>query len=72
VTIACKFDYKIAGQTVEEFIRTTLPANLLLSAKGRIRVSHAAFISMPGSDLLGGLAQAEQCGEDPWDQGRAI
>jgi len=72
VTIACKSDYKITGQTVEEFIRTTLPASLLLSTKGRIRVSHVAFISMLGSDLLGAVAQAEQCGDDPWDQRRVI
>jgi len=71
LVLACKIDYEIAGQTVEEFIRASIPASTL---QGRVRVSHVAFVPMLEDDSykVNALAQASRYGLDPWDRGRAI
>ena len=71
LVLACKIDYEIAGQTVDEFIRASISASTL---QGRVRVSHLAFVPMLEDDSykVNDLAQASRYGLDPWDRGRAI
>ena len=72
VVLACRTGCRIAGQTIEEFVRATIPANLLPSVEGRIRVSHAAMASLVEGDMFRTMAHASRSGGDLWDRGHPI
>ena len=73
IVLACAADYRIGGQTVVDFIRKAVPTSLPQAAvEGKLRVSHAAPARLVESDMFLALAQALQCGGDPWDLGHAI
>jgi len=74
VTLACAANYRLGGQTVADFIRAAIPAVLpVASLENRLRISHEArapiFVE---NDPLHALAQAAQCGRDPWDEGQKL
>lgn len=74
VILACSIDYRIAGQTIGDFIRAAAPDTLPTEAlEGRIRISHSAWIPIGAQvDQFYNLAHAIRCGGDPWDMGRSV
>jgi len=74
VVLACSVDYRIAGQSIGDFLRTAVPTALPREAlEGRLRISHTAWTPIVvQDDPFYNLAHAIRCGRDPWDVGRQV
>jgi len=74
VILACNIDYRIADQTIGDFIRSAVPATLPREAlEGRLRISHAGWTPIVAQDdAFYNLAHTIRRGGDPWDMGRGV
>jgi len=78
IGLACSVNYRIAGQTVAEFIRVAVPARLPQCAlEGRVRISRLGWAPKPVENLadfsmFDAVAHALRCGSDPWNGGHRL
>ena len=76
IILACNASYRIADQTVADFIRglgTTLQGLSLETVKSRVLVSHAAWVpELVDEEAFCAVANALRCGRNPWSLGHAV
>jgi len=75
IVLACSHKYRIAGQTLADFVRTgAAAANFPQDAfKGRVRVSHFGWTPrLMEDDMFHALAHELRSGGDPWDAGYGL